>query len=259
MAEEKRRRVRGPVFVERLRGPDRPAALLVEGGHQGLLASRRHDHPGAIDQQALAHRPGDVLPLETLQHIDGPEFLARVGLQADHAAVGVHVVELAFGVGAAGPCSRVGARPRPAILRLPEGLAVEVEGEDDQVVVHVAGDVQAVADDDRRRPAPSQVADLPNERWPGVRPRGQEVRLREMPSRRGPFHCGQSGSGEATGPSTVAFGVSARDRRDITGRLRAACDGPDEKAKESNMTESEVTKIVVDAATNRPKGFNIWL
>ena len=46
-------------------------------------------------------------------------FLARVGLQADHAAVGVHVVELAFGVGAAGPCSRVGARPRPAILGLP--------------------------------------------------------------------------------------------------------------------------------------------
>ena len=238
MAEQERRRVRGPVLAERLRGPDRPAALLVEGGHQGLLASRRYDHPRAIDQQALAHRPGDVLPLEPLQHIDGPEFLARVSLQADDAAVGVHVVELAFGVGAAGPCSWIGARPRPAVLGLPKRLAVEVEGEDDQVVVHVAGDIQAVADDDRRRPAPSQVADLPDELWPGFRPRGQEALLRgnAVTPRAVPLRPVRLWRGNRA--IRVGFGVSAQGRRGITGRFRAARAGQHREGRAAPSSQS---------------------
>jgi hypothetical protein len=44
--------------------------------------------------------------------------------------------------------------------------------------------------------------------------------------------------------------------REFTQRREAA---KARKEKESNVTESKVTKIVLDAATNRPKNkFNIW-
>ena len=92
-----------PIAGQRLGRPNGLAVPLVQGRHQGLLAARRNDQSRAVDQQAFAHRPGDVLSLESFQRVERPKFLARGRIEARHAAVGVHVIELAFGIRAAGP------------------------------------------------------------------------------------------------------------------------------------------------------------
>ncbi|MFM1942523.1 MAG: hypothetical protein RI897_1505 [Verrucomicrobiota bacterium] len=62
--------------------------------------------------------------------------------------MGVEVVESAFAVGAGGAGAGVGVMPGVAIGGLPDGFAGEVEGEDVEGVVDIAGNVDVVLNDD---------------------------------------------------------------------------------------------------------------
>ena len=106
VAKQDRRGVRGDVVAQRGRGPYRLAGSLVERGHQGLAAAGRDDHPIAVDQQAFAQGPVDVLGVEPFEDVDGPDFAARVGFKADQAPVGAQVIEPAVGERAASPGPR---------------------------------------------------------------------------------------------------------------------------------------------------------
>ena len=150
---------------------------LVQGRHEGLRAAGRDDQPRAIDQQALAHRPGDVLGGEPIEDVGGPDFTARGGIDAGDPPVRVHVIQPTFGIHTGGPGPRIGSLPRLAIGRLPLELAVQIEGEDHQVVVDVAGDVQTVADDDGGGPALADVAHLPQQLWSALRPSPEQAPL----------------------------------------------------------------------------------
>ncbi len=150
IAKEDRRRIGGAIPGERLGCPEGTPVLLIQGGHERLLASRRYHQPGTIDQQTLGEAPGELRHLESLPQVAGPEFLPRGGVQTGDAAMTTDVVELARGVNTAGPGSRIGTRPGSAIFGPPHELAVQIEGIDDQVVVHVAGNVQPTADNDGR-------------------------------------------------------------------------------------------------------------
>ena len=121
--------------------------------------------------------PGDVLAAESFEDVHGPEFPARSGVEARQPPVGVQMVQATLRVRTAGPRSRVGGFPGPPVLRPPQDFPVEVEGEDDEVVAHVARDVQPLADDDRRGPSCAQSLGLPQQGGTGGGPAWQQAFL----------------------------------------------------------------------------------
>jgi hypothetical protein len=78
------------------------------------------------------------------------------------------------------------------------------KSEDHQLFTNVACDVESVVHDDRRGPAFAESVDGPEPWGPSWGHCGSRPFSSQVPSRRGPRHWGQSGSGEAMRPSVCA-------------------------------------------------------
>ena len=162
---------------DRIGRPDGLPRPLVERGHERFRSAGCHDEPVAIDHQALADSPGDVLCAEPFEDVDRPDFFAVIRVKADHTSVGVHLVKTAVVVGATGPGAAPRFLPEPSVGRLPLQRPVEVEGEDEVIFPNIAGDVEGVFDDDGGRIAAADTVGFPDEGRSSFGPRSQEAGL----------------------------------------------------------------------------------
>ncbi len=160
---------------------------------------------GTVDQQALADRPRDVLGAKTFQHVHGPPFAAVRRVQTCQPPVrsssdtsgSENTRNIARAPGNE-PCQADPFLARHSSLPLKSNANTTRSASTSPVTY---SRLSTTMGDDQPLPSPSNfhTSGGPFSGQVGSKP----VSL-EMPSRRGPRHCGQPGSGEAIKPSAMA-------------------------------------------------------
>ena len=187
--------------VEAAALPDGLAVGLVEGD-DAVLAAGLEDGQVLVDQHRLGIAPSARRPAELLGFAGPFLFAAGSVVAADQAVaaedVEISVVDHRRGTGAVGPAATL------AVLRLPERLAVQIEGEDHQLSVPIAADVDLSACHGHAGETDADVIDLPEQLRPCVGPLLSRPVSSDFPSWLGPRQQGHSADATWCDESDVA-------------------------------------------------------
>ena len=157
--------------------PGGPAGGPVERDDATAVAARGTQDQVVLHEDVLGQAPRARPRAEDLGRVDGPEFLARLGLEGGQAARRPHVIQGAIDMRGRSPRARRRAAPTRAVRGLPEEPALEVERDDVLVGPEIAGGIDPPAGHRHAGVPPAGVGEGPGERRPALGPLREQARF----------------------------------------------------------------------------------